>query len=61
MKYINPIKEYIEKQDNAAVRISYFDYLGKYLSLKNENAQAEKYFIKAIVYPIKRIIFVLLN
>ena len=53
MKYINPIKEYIEKQDNAAVRISYFDYLGKYLSLKNENAEAEKYFIKAINLALK--------
>lgn len=46
--YTDAIKEYIEKQDNSQAKISYFDYLGKYSSLKNKNAEAEKYFIKAI-------------
>lgn len=48
IKYVEPLKNYIENKENVESKINYFSLLAKYNSLKNRDDDAEIYFLKAI-------------
>jgi signal transduction histidine kinase/CheY-like chemotaxis protein len=48
IKYVEPLRNYIENKENVESKINYFSLLAKYNSLKNNDDDAEIYFLKAI-------------
>lgn len=48
LDFIQPLAKYIEQEENAESKITYFDLLARYHSIKGQNEEAERLFAKAI-------------